>query len=313
MNTPHAAKQYLIGEILKIDLLYEYKVIDIKEGGMAIVLVCERQTEAPFFDLIHRKQIAIKTFKSGPLPINSALFEHELKVWINLENQNIVPLLKVLYEKGRLIAIMPFYRETLRTILNSKGVFAQNQSARILLEIIRGLDYAYRKHGVVHQDIKPENILVERSASSNELKYLVSDWGISNLQSHYYPAEPESGNGTCSIYETLSRMGTLPYMGPERLSGAATSLESDIYALGVMFFEMLVGFLPFNPRSGGGIPGQILEGACFQTAQAFLPRSIAEIVRKVILRCLNPDPRERYRDYHSLSKDLDKIARKKLA
>ena len=100
--------QYNVGDEITIDEFYQYRIIDIKEGGMSIVIVAERLTDASFHDLLHRKKIAIKTFKeTSDGYLDPKLFEHELKIWINLDSPNIVPLQKIIIMKKNLFAIMP--------------------------------------------------------------------------------------------------------------------------------------------------------------------------------------------------------------
>ncbi|MFC1580044.1 serine/threonine-protein kinase [Thermodesulfobacteriota bacterium] len=299
---------YNIGDDVLIDEIYNYKIIDIKEGGMSIVMIAERLSDAEFHDLFHRKQIAMKKFKKNPGgELDAKLFEHELKIWINLDNTSIVPLQKIIMMKNDLLAIMPFYPGNLRSIMESEERISVTQYAKVLLNILLGLSYAFKNFKVVHQDIKPENVLSDNLIFSENNMYFVTDWGISNLQSYYLPRDPFLNENRPQLFETLSRMGTLPYMSPERLLGHPSDFRMDIYSLGIMFFEMLLGYLPFDLQSGKEMPYQILEGDYYFIADALLTGSYDKKICKTILKCINPEIDRRYKNYGKLMNDLYKL------
>jgi serine/threonine protein kinase len=297
-----------LGEEITIDEFYKYKIIDIKEGGMSIIIIATRLTDAPFHDLLHQKKIAIKTFKkTSEGHLDPKLFEHELKIWINLENVSIAPLKKIIVMKNNLLAIMPFYRGSLREIINNEGSLNETQTIKIILHILNGLHHAYKRHGVVHRDVKPENILSNSDAYNDKNKYFVTDWGISNIQKYYFPISPSPNNEQTQVFKILSEIGTLPYMSPERLLGNPSDITMDIYSLGIMFFELLFGYLPFNPYLGKEMPYQILEGDYYLNANALLNRSCDKKLTKLILKCIYPDKARRYKNYDKLVYDLYKL------
>ena len=301
--------KYRIGDELTIDQFYKYKIIDIKEGGMAVVLILERLTNAGFHDLLHRRIIAIKTFKpTSQIDHDIDFFKHELNMWINIDSPNVVPLLKVITLRNNLMAIMPYYEGNLRRIMERERVLDEFQCIRILRNVINGLSHSFKKYGIVHQDIKPENILSDNRAYSDDNTYLVSDWGIANLQKCYYPKAPNM-DARLMLFETLSRMGTLPYMSPERLLRHYTSIESDIFSLGIMFFEMLFGHPPLDFNSEKELPYQIIEADYYYFAKEKLKDLSDNKIGKVILRCINPEIKKRYDNYDKLRKDLNRISK----
>gem|GEM_PF-2592283 len=274
---------------------------------MAKVLISERLTDAPFFDLLHRKFIAIKTFIETPdgTTLNPKIFEHELKIWINLDNPNIVPLQKIIVLRNNLLAIMPYYENNLRELLEKKIRVNANEAITILLQILNGLYYAHKEFGIIHQDIKPENIL-----SNDNSKYLVSDWGISNLQNYYHPMVPDSKDKQSQYFLTLSKMGTLPYISPERLLRHPSDIRSDIYSVGVMFFEMLSGHLPFDFSSSKRIEYQIIEADYYDVVGRILSEYSNDRIMKVILNCIEPQINNRCENYSYLIKELKRILKR---
>ena len=206
---------------------------------------------------------------------------------------------------------MPYYTGSLREIMEAEGRLDEIQSTMISIHILSGLYNAFKKYGIVHQDIKPENVLSDNTIYNDDNMYFISDWGISNLQNYYHPREPEMDNEPSAIFQTLSRMGTLPYMSPERLLSHPSDIRSDIYSLGIMFFEMLFGYPPFDPKSNKELVYQILEADYYYIADSLLKRDCDNKIGKIILKCIHPEPRKRYKNHDNLVLDLGKFLRKK--
>jgi len=114
-----------VGDKIRLDQFFMYTIVGIKEGGMAFVSIVERITDAPFYDQLHRKMLAIKIFKHPTRfrlkKVDPKLFEHELRVWIQIDAPNVVPLLKIVHLQDTISAIMPFYKSDLRQIIKNAG------------------------------------------------------------------------------------------------------------------------------------------------------------------------------------------------
>ncbi len=298
-----------VGDQIRLDELFAYRVVGIKEGGMAFVLIVERITDAPFYDDLHRKKLAVKIFKHPTRAnVNPELFEHELKVWVQIDSESIAQLLKIVQLRDTISAIMPYYPSDLRQMLKDSGRLDEHHSCILLIHIIKGLYEAYKQLKLVHQDIKPENVLSNSTVFSDESRFFITDWGISNVQDYYLPKDPNM----CTKYEyaeSLSTIGTIPYMSPDRLVGGPAKIESDIYSLGIMLFEMLFGFHPLDTTED--ILSQIMNFKYFEIAINYLHEIENNKLRNIILKCIHPDFSQRYKTYDKLVNDLYKIIKPK--
>lgn len=303
---------------IKIDDFHEYEIEDVKEGGMGRVLILNSLSEDftdPFiqalikyqprvadkFSLINRKKLAAKTFKDNDfVEKNKAFFERELNIWINIDATNVAKLLKVIFIDEKLFALMPYYNSNLREII-TKGNLKIDYIKIILINIIRGLYETFKIHRIVHQDLKPENILV--SFEKDNAYFFVSDWGIANLQRKYCP-KILSKNLINSYAETMTGMGTLPYMSPERFINYSPHMTSDIFGLGMIFFELLFGHLPYSFSSEKPLASQIIDRDYFYIAENLLRNNYNEKIASIILKCIHPDMSKRYNDYEKLVIDI---------
>jgi eukaryotic-like serine/threonine-protein kinase len=299
------------------DAIYEYYIIDKKTGGMGEVLILKRISKPRELDFIHQDTLAAKTFKEDDnTKNNSKLFERELFIWLNFdnnifENKKIVKLLKTTFINHKLYALMPFYDQSVADIICEKGRVDLNESLLIVMDVVEALKNIFDQYKVVHQDLKPANILCKKE-NNQKVEYHVSDWGISNIQKNLCPESPTNKRLPQSFVETMSNVGTLPYMSPERLIGASSNFLADIYSCGLIFYELLFGDLPLKINSKKPLEYQILDCDYFEAALWALSKQIKnEKIRAIIENCIHPDPRKRYSDYRSLEKSLKNINRKK--
>lgn len=297
------------------DEIFEYRIIGKKSGGMGEVLLLKRISAPQEMDFIHKELIAAKTFKEYDDSRNKLYFERELNIWLNFdknifENKKIVKLLRTAYVGQKLYALMPYYPKSVADIIAEKGRLELNYSLIIINDVVEALKIIFEKYGVVHQDLKPENILCNQMYKG-KVEFHVSDWGISNIQLTTCPEIPIETWLPSSFVEIMSNAGTLPYMSPERLFSVSSNMLADVYSLGIIFFELLFGFLPLNPNSTKPIERQILNGDYFEVACWNLKKEIkSSRTISFILKCIHPDPKERYPDYKSLKKALIKLNKK---
>jgi eukaryotic-like serine/threonine-protein kinase len=295
---------------LIIDDFFEYEIEEIKEGGMGIVFILRRLSDASPFDLTHRIKLAVKSFKDNDfVDHNKDLFERELIMWINLDHPNIAQLIKVIFIKNKLYGLMPYYDYSLGDVLIKEGKIDLNKSILIMKHIINGLDYAFDNYGIIHNDLKPNNILIN-IFDSKSIYYCVSDWGIANIQNSICPFISTNESLPPSIIDTLTQIGTLPYMGPERLIGFPSDVRSDIYSLGLILYQLLSGYLPFSGHKP--LQYQILEMDYFYTASEYLKNTFNSKVISLILKCIHPDIDLRYDNYKDLLKDVSNLSKRKL-
>jgi serine/threonine protein kinase len=173
--------------------------------------------------------------------------------------------------------------ETLRTRLRRTGRFTLQEARPIAAQMMAGMADAHSA-GIIHRDFKSDNVMLVEEEGSNELRVVVTDFGLARSSLLMF-AQPL----TSSSHRAL---GTLDYMAPEQLEGKPATQQSDIYALGVVLFEMLTGKLPFE--------GDSLVARALRRVQSEPPRpsSMASDIDdnwdRVILKCLARDPAERF-------------------
>ena len=220
---------------------------ELGQGGMATVYLAQ--------DLRHDRKVAIKVLRPElAAVIGAERFLAEIKTTANLQHPNILPLHDSGEADSFLFYVMPFVEgESLRDRLTRDKQLPIADAVRIATEVAGALDYAHRQ-GVIHRDIKPENILL------HDGRALVADFGI---------ALAASKAGGTRMTETGLSLGTPRYMSPEQAMGQRDiAAQADIYALGCVLYEMLVGELPF-------------EGA---NAQAIIARVMTEEPRSLVLQ-----------------------------
>ncbi len=205
------------------------------EGGMATVYLAN--------DLKHDRKVALKVLKPELAAIiGGERFVNEIKVTANLQHPNILPL----YDSGVadtfLYYVMPYIEgESLRDKLDREKQLGVEEAIEIAKSVAGALDYAHEQ-GIVHRDIKPENILLQRGQA------LVADFGIALAVSHA---------GGTRLTETGLSLGTPHYMSPEQATGdRELDARSDVYSLGAMVYEMLVGE---PPHLGGSVQAVVAK------------------------------------------------------
>jgi len=168
--------------------------------------------------------------------------------------------------------------QTLRDALRT-GPMPVDQVCRIGADIARALDHAHA-HGIVHRDLKSANVMLTRDGHVKVL-----DFGIAALLPD---ADFTRTLSTLNADDIGGLAGTVPYMAPEVLSGGHAGVASDIWALGVVIYEMVTGCLPFE----GGTSSELIADILHDAARPLLPASPRGLAR-VIERCLAKDPAER--------------------
>jgi serine/threonine-protein kinase len=199
-------------------------------------------------DVKHRRKVALKVLRPElSAVIGAERFLKEIETTANLQHPHILPLHDSGEVNGTVFYVMPFVEgESLRDRLTRERQLPIDDAVRITREIASALDYAHRK-GVIHRDIKPENILL------HEGQALVADFGI---------ALAAATTGGSRMTETGMSLGTPHYMSPEQAMGERTiDARTDVYALGCVLYELLVGEPPFTGPTAQAIVARVLTGA----------------------------------------------------
>ncbi len=175
----------------------------------------------------------------------------------------------------------------LRQILNEAKILPPERATKITVGICKALDYIHSQ-GVVHRDLKPENIMVDA-----EDRTKLIDFGIA----------ANAGSRRLTFAKLTQAMGTPDYISPEQVKGKRGDARSDIYALGIMFYEMLTGKVPFT----GPNPFVIMNERLINhpiPAREVNPAVTPEL-QEIIYRALERDPKKRYQSAHEFALDLE--------
>ncbi|MCU0620952.1 MAG: protein kinase [Gemmatimonadales bacterium] len=243
---------------------------ELGQGGMATVYLAE--------DLRHDRRVAMKVLRPElAAVIGAERFLAEIKVTANLQHPHILPLHDSGEAGGFLFYVMPYVEgETLRDRLVREQQLPVADAVRLARDVAGALDYAH-KRGVVHRDIKPENILLHDGSA------LVADFGIALAAS-------QAGD---RMTQTGMSLGTPSYMSPEQAMGdRAIGPRSDVYALGAMTYEMLVGEPPFAGPTAQAIVAKVLtEEPASLVARR---RTVPPAVEHAVLTALEKLPADRF-------------------
>jgi tetratricopeptide (TPR) repeat protein len=225
--------------------------------------------------------------------VNAERFEREIQLAARLQHPHVVPLLTAGAAGDLLYYVMPFIQgESLRVKLGREGELPVADAARILREVVDALAYAHR-HGVVHRDIKPDNILLADGHA------VVTDFGVAKaLEGGHAPA------GDSTLTSLGMALGTPAYMAPEQAAADPhVDHRADIYSVGVLAYEMLAGQPPFSAAT----PQAMLAAQITQMPEALSVRRPAcpATLAAVVMRCLEKRPADRWQSAVELAPQLD--------
>ena len=219
-------------------------------------------------------------------PIFFDRFKREEAICKDLDHPGI---LKVIAEDGRsrVYMVMEWVEgRLLRHVLNEQGKLPQERAIRIALRILNALDYLHN-HGIVHRDLKPENIMIN---AEDGIKII--DFGIA----------AKAGARRITFTKLSQTMGTPDYISPEQVKGKRGDARSDLYALGVMLYEMLTGKVPFTGPNAFIIMNDRLLNNPVPPRE--MDPTIPPQLQEIIYRALERDPKNRYATAREFARDL---------
>ena len=261
-----------------------YEILElIGSGGMANVYKAQ----------CHRlnRLVAIKILKSD-LADNADFrrrFHDESQAVAQLSHANIVSVYDVSTNPDREYIVMELIDGiTLKQYMERRGRMDWRESLHFITQIMRGLSHAHSR-GIIHRDIKPQNIMVLRDGSVK-----VADFGIACL----------ANQGQTLTQEAL---GSVHYISPEQARGDRIDARSDIYSAGVVLYEMLTGRLPFEGDSAVSVAIQHLSSV--PLAPRDIDPSIPEPLELICMKAMNSDPNKRYASADAMIEDLEKFRR----
>jgi len=259
---------------------------ELGQGGMAMVYLAE--------DLKHRRKVALKVLRPElAAAMGPSRFAREIEVAARLQHPHILPLHDSGEANGFLYYVMPYVEgESLRERLARLGELPVHDTVKILVEVVDALAYAHGQ-GVVHRDIKPDNIMLSGRHA------LVTDFGVAKAISE--------ATGRNSLTTVGVALGTPSYMAPEQ-AAADPHLDHrvDIYAIGVVGYELLTGRPPFTGRS----PQEVLAA---HVTQAPVPvdrhrPGLSPALTQVLMKCLAKRPADRWQSAADLVTQLEPLA-----
>ncbi len=263
----------------------------IGEGAQSVVYLAQRESdgEPVALKVIHRHLCGNpQIFKR---------FHREAEILRSLEGEHIVKLFELLEEDGLLIIALEHVQGTSLEAMMGKGApLSLDMAIEITLQVCAALGAAHA-NDVIHRDLKPANVLVEQAASGPRgLRVKVVDFGLGKVL--------HGEAVTTSLTEQGMIFGTPEYMAPEQAGGDAVDARADLYAAGVMLYEMVVGQVPFQTRSALATMTAHLQEPPRPPRSVRSDGAITPALEAVILRALAKDPAERYASARELAQAL---------
>lgn len=253
---------------------------ELGAGGMAHVYQA--------LDLQLQRPVAIKVLREDLIgdPGFRARFLQEARAAANLAHPNIVTVYDSGIDNNRFFFVMERVAGTdLKTMLRSRGHLPVDEAVRIMVQVASAVGYAHRA-GLIHCDLKPQNILV---ASDGRAK--ITDFGIARALSTIDPGET-------SEYV----WGSPQYFAPEQAAGGPPSPASDVYALGVVLYEMVTGELPFRAAHAEQLAELHVKATPVPPSR--VTPGIPPALEQIILKVLAKEPAARYRTADQLARVL---------
>ena len=258
-----------------------YQLLDERgKGGMAFVYRAR--------DLMLERDVAIKILREdySDDAIFQERFRQEAKAAANLSHPNLVTVHDFGFDQGKLFIVMEFVPGVdLKTLIKQKGKLLPEEALPLMIQACAGIGYAHRA-GLVHCDVKPQNLLV---MPDHRLK--VTDFGIARALATIQPEE-----------QADVVWGSPKYFSPEQAAGMAPSPASDVYSLGVVFYEMLAGSLPFTATSATGFSKMHKES--IPADLELVAPQVSSSLRQIIEKVLSKEPSMRYRTADQLGRVL---------
>ena len=258
-----------------------YKIIQqIGRGGMADVYLAR--------DLIlDGEEVAVKVLRTNYQtdPIAVARFQREAKAMAELDHPNIVRITDIGEEEGQQYLAMEYVAGLdLKRYIKEKAPLSNEEAVRLMGQILLAMRLAHTR-GIIHRDLKPQNVLLTPDGTAK-----VSDFGIA-------VAFAET-----SLTQTNSMLGSVHYLSPEQARGSKATVQSDIYAMGIIFYEMLTGHIPYDGDSAVTIALQHFQKPLpsIREENKNVPQALENVVIKATAKKLT----DRYKSVAEMYVDL---------
>ena len=265
----------------KVNDRYEI-LTTIGEGGMANVYLAK--------DTILDRKVAIKVLR-GDLATDEKFvrrFQREALSASSLSHPNIVEIYDVGEDNGNFYIVMEYVPgKNLKQLIKKRGGLTVSEVVDIMLQITSAMSVAH-DNLIIHRDLKPQNILIKDDGGIK-----ITDFGIAMAL-----------NAT-QLTQTNSAMGSVHYFPPEQASGKGATLKSDVYSLGIMMYELIVGELPFRGDNAVEIALKHLKEP-MPRIRDVLP-DVPQSVENVVLKATAKNPKNRYANANEMYEDLKTV------
>ena len=258
-----------------------YKILElIGGGGMSHVYLAE--------DMILNREVAIKVLRydfTNEAELHRR-FQREALAATTLAHPNIVSIYDVGDDGDYHFIVMEYIEgKTLKQYIQQFSPISPAKAVLIMRQLTSAIAHAH-EHQIIHRDIKPQNILMDEQGNVK-----ITDFGIATTLS------------ATSYTKTNSVIGTVHYLSPEQAKGGIASYKSDIYALGIVLYELLTGELPFSGESAVSIALKHLQSETPSVRE--INSSIPQSLENVVIRATAKDPRHRYNNVEEMGEDLE--------
>ena len=273
--------------IKKGDIIIErYRIKDtLGEGGMAYVYLA--------FDMIAKRDVALKIIREDTMknPVNLSRFEREARAAATLNHQNVVRVINLGTYEGRPFMVNELIKgQNLKDLLKERGNFTFLEATEIMYQLCSAVLHAHQ-HNVIHRDIKPENIFMTEDGTVK-----LGDFGIATFQ-----------DNNTRITKSEIVVGSVHYLAPEISQGSPASPQSDIYSLGITYFELITGKVPFDDQSALSVALKHIKEK-FPSPKKFNSKT-PQVIEKIIMKACAKGPNDRYKEVFDMRKDIDRIIR----
>lgn len=264
-----------------------YRIIGvIGTGGMAVVYRA--------WDEQSKREVALKVLRPEFEADRDFVrrFDHEAIAASKMSHENIVKMYGVGMDGDMRYIVMEYIDgQTLKEVIRRDARIAPSTAVRYALRILAALDHAH-KNDIIHRDIKPQNILVDRTGTIK-----VADFGIARLVN--------ASTGTIS--DTKNALGSVHYVSPEQASGEHADAKSDLYSVGVVLYEMLTGSVPFDGETAVAVALKQVKEA--PRSMRSIHKDVSRGLDEVVMKALEKDPARRYQTASEMAVDLKRALR----
>jgi len=275
--------------------ILQYRILEkLGEGGMGVVYKAE--------DTKLKRVVALKFLPRGleAQEPERARFLQEAQAASSLNHPDVCTIHDICEAGDQQFIVMEYVDGVTLRKRFEKAPLQLNEAITYAIQIGEALQEAHGR-GIVHRDVKPENIMVN---AKNQIK--VMDFGLAKLK------------GSLKLTKTSSTVGTLAYMAPEQIEGGEVDARSDIFSFGIVLYEMLTGHRPFRGDQEGVMINSILNDDP-EPIEKHRPDVSSEVAH-ILIRSLEKDPEDRYQTVHDMlidlrraKKETSRVSRRSLA